>query len=120
MTRLAAGAIVLVDWRSDARPKEPNKLRPAIVVEDDGLFGDDYPNVIVVPLTEDTELAMPSLSIMIDPSAENGCSKRCHALAPSVTAVSLERVRLTGSRVTAGQLRQLRALIAEAIGIVAG
>ena len=120
MMRLAAGAIVLVDWRGGARPKEPNKLRPAIVVEDDGLFSDDYPNIIVVPLTEDTELAMPSLSVTIDPSAENGCTKRCHALAPSVTAVSLERVRPTGSRVTAGQLRQLRSMIAEAIGMVAG
>ena len=76
MTRLAAGAIVLVDWRGGARPKEPNKLRPAIVVEDDGLFSDDYPNIIVVPLTEETELAMPSLSIAIDPTAENGCTKR--------------------------------------------
>lgn len=118
MTRPTAGAIVLVDWRGGARPKEPNKLRPAIVVEDDGLFGDDYPNLIVIPLTEDAELAMPSLSVTIDPSAENGCSKRCYALAPSVTAVSLERVRPTESRVTTGQLRQLRALIAEAVGVV--
>lgn len=28
-----AGQIVLVDWR-DALPKEPNKRRPAVVVED--------------------------------------------------------------------------------------
>ena len=27
MTRLAAGANVLVNWRGGARPKEPNKLR---------------------------------------------------------------------------------------------
>ena len=30
--RFAAGDIVLADWR-DALPKEPNKRRPAIVVE---------------------------------------------------------------------------------------
>ena len=35
---LRAGQIVLADWRGDALPKEPNKRRPAVVVEDDGLF----------------------------------------------------------------------------------
>jgi mRNA interferase MazF len=35
---LHAGQIVLADWRGDALPKEPNKRRPAVVVEDDALF----------------------------------------------------------------------------------
>src|ERR1051325_11112278 len=35
---LRAGQIVLADWRGDARPREPNKRRPAVVVEDDVLF----------------------------------------------------------------------------------
>jgi mRNA interferase MazF len=48
MTALRAGQIVLADWR-DALPREPNKLRPAIVVEDDRLFPDDYQNVLLVP-----------------------------------------------------------------------
>jgi mRNA-degrading endonuclease toxin of MazEF toxin-antitoxin module len=43
---VAAGQIVLVDWR-DALPKEPNKRRPAVVVEDRGLFDDAYPNLIL-------------------------------------------------------------------------
>jgi hypothetical protein len=30
---LRAGQIVLTDWRGDAMPKEPNKRRPAVVVE---------------------------------------------------------------------------------------
>ncbi len=34
---LTAGQIVLVDWR-DALPREPNKRRPAVVVEDSELF----------------------------------------------------------------------------------
>src|SRR5689334_16855932 len=34
---LRAGQIVLADWRGDSRPKEPNKRRPAVVVEDDAL-----------------------------------------------------------------------------------
>jgi mRNA interferase MazF len=56
---LNAGPIVLADWRGDALPQEPNKRRPAVVVEDDGLFAPNYPNVILVPLTEDIALAMP-------------------------------------------------------------
>jgi mRNA-degrading endonuclease toxin of MazEF toxin-antitoxin module len=68
---LHAGQIVLADWR-DALPKEPNKLRPAIVVEDDRLFPDDYQNVILVPLSEDGDLAPPDLSFVIDPTTENG------------------------------------------------
>jgi hypothetical protein len=38
VTPLRAGQIVLADWRSDALPKEPNKLRPAAAVVDDRLF----------------------------------------------------------------------------------
>lgn len=48
MSHYAAGQIVVVDWR-DALPKEANKLRPAVVVEDDALFADEYPNVLLVP-----------------------------------------------------------------------
>jgi hypothetical protein len=38
MLEVFAGQIVVVDWRGDALPKEPNKRRPAVVVEDAGLF----------------------------------------------------------------------------------
>jgi mRNA interferase MazF len=69
---LQAGQIVLVDWR-DALPKEPNKLRPAVVVEDDELFSPGYPNAILVPLTEDAPLAIPDLSVALEPTAGNGC-----------------------------------------------
>jgi hypothetical protein len=44
----SGGQIVIADWR-DALPKEPNKLRPAVVVEDETLFDPAYPNVILVP-----------------------------------------------------------------------
>jgi mRNA interferase MazF len=36
-----AGDIVIAGWRGGAPPKEPNKLRPAVVIEDQGLFGPD-------------------------------------------------------------------------------
>lgn len=117
MGRFAAGTIVIVDWRGDALPQKPNKRRPAIVVEDDGLFADAYPNVIVVPLTEDPGLALPDLSVRIEPTAENGCPKPCFALPQSIATVSLARVRATGSRVTELQLRRVRMLVAEAIGV---
>lgn len=65
---LRAGQIVLADWRGDALPKEPNELRPAVVVEDDGLFAPGYPNVILVPLTDDAALVIPDLSVAITPA----------------------------------------------------
>jgi len=66
---LRAGQIVLADWRGDALPKEPNKRRPAVVVEDDRLFAPSYPNVLLVPLTADATLAIPDLSVALVPTA---------------------------------------------------
>jgi len=111
-----AGQIVAVDWR-DALPKEPNKLRPAVVVEDHGLFDPGYPNVILVPLTEDHRLAIGELSVRIEPTAENGCSKSCFALSHCVATTSKLRVRATEARITAEQVRTIRAQIAMAIGM---
>jgi mRNA interferase MazF len=117
MALFTAGDIVLADWRGDAPPKEPNKRRPAVVIEDDALFGPDYPNVILVPLTEDAGLAIQGLAEAIEPSTENGCTKRCFARAPFVACTSTARVRATQSRVTADQLARIRRQVAEAIGL---
>ena len=117
MGRFAAGQIVVVDWR-DALPKEPNRLRPAIVVEDDGLFDPAYPNVILVPLTGDERLAIPDLSFAIDPTRENGCTKRCWALAHCVATTSARRLRPTRSAIMQAQLQSIRRLIGLAIGLV--
>jgi mRNA interferase MazF len=110
------GQIVIADWR-DALPREPNKLRPAIVVEDPELFGPAYPNVILVPLTEDRQLGMPDLSLAIDPTPDNGCTKRCFAISHFVTATSKRRVTATESRVLPEQLRAIRHQIAMAVGL---
>jgi len=110
------GQIVTVDWR-DALPKEPGKRRPAIVVEDSDLFGEAYPNVILVPLAEDPHLAIADLSVEIRPTAENGCTKPCFALAHHVTTASKLRVAPTTSRIEAGQLAEIRKLIGISIGI---
>jgi mRNA interferase MazF len=117
VARARAGDIVIVDWRDGALPKEPNRLRPAIVVEDDELFDPEYPNVIVVPPTSDRHLAIPGLSVTIDPTPENGCRQRCFALAPSVTSVSIKRVSSTGSCVRQDQVAAIRRRIGDAIGM---
>jgi len=113
---LRPGDIVVVDWR-DAFPKEPNKIRPAIVVEDTRLFDVDYANVVLVPITEDRELAMRSLSVELRPTKENGCTKTCYAASHTVTTTSKRRVSQTQSRITAEQLRRIREQIVESIGM---
>ena len=98
-------------------PKEPNKLRPAVVVEDDGLFAPSYPNAILVPLTEDAALAIRDLSVAIAPSAENGCRKPCWAVSHLVATTSKARLRPTRSHITPEQLATIRRQIALAVGI---
>ncbi len=114
---LRAGQIVLADWRGDALPKEPNKRRPAVVVEDDGLFSPAYPNVILVPLTEDAALAIPDLAVAIEPTPENGCSKPCWAVSHLVATTSKQRLQATTSRVSKEQLDAIRRQIAMAVGV---
>lgn len=116
MAAYTGGQIVVVDWR-DALPKEPNKLRPAVVVEDHALFDPAYPNVILVPLTDDAGLAIGELSVRIEPSPENGCGKPCYALSHCVATTSKARVRPTQSRITAAQLAMIREQVAIAIGV---
>lgn len=116
MSQHAAGSIVVVDWRSGALPNEPGKLRPAIIVEDHELFPDEYPNVLVVPLTRDEGLAHRSFAERIEPTAENGAEATCWALAHHVTSISLRRISPTGSRITAMQLASIRKRTTVAIG----
>jgi mRNA interferase MazF len=112
----APGQIVLVDWR-DALPKEPNKLHPAIVVEDGELFAPSYPNVILVPLADDREFVVTDLAVLIEPMPENGCTKRCYALSHCVTTNSMGRVTPTRSRILPEELAIIRRQIALAIGL---
>ena len=114
---LRAGQIVLADWRGDALQKEPNKRRPAIVVEDDGLFAPSYPNAILVPLTDDDALVIPDLAVSITPSPENGCSKPCWAVSHLVATTSKARLTATHSWITADQLAAIRRQIALTVGL---
>lgn len=108
---------MLAGWRGDALPKEPNTPRPAVVVEDDGLFAPGYPNVILVPLTDDAGLVIADLSVAIAPTAENGCAKLCRAASHLVATTSKRRVTATGSCVTAGELAGIRRQVALAVGV---
>lgn len=115
--RFYAGQIVLADWRGDALPKEPNKRRPAIVVEDDDLFAVAYPNTILVPLADDASLVIPDLATAIAPTPENGCTKPCWAASHLVATTSKMRLTATESRITAEQLGLIRRQIILAIGV---
>lgn len=112
-----AGQIVIADWRGDVLPKEPNKRRPAIVVEDDALFGLSYPNVLLVPLTDDPRLLIPDLAVMLEPTTENGCSKPCWAVSHLVATTSKSRLTATRSRITPSQLASIRRQIALSVGV---
>lgn len=116
MSRPGAGSIVLVDWRGAALPAESTRLRPAVVVEDEGLFPPAYPNLLVVPLTRDEGLVYPSFVERIDPTPENGAAETSWALAHHVSSVSMKRVTPTPSRVTSEQLGGIRRRIALAVG----
>ena len=114
---LHAGQIVLADRRGDALPREPNRRRPAVVVEDDRLFSAAYPNAILVPLTHDEALAIPDLSVAITPTPENGCNTPCWAVSHLVATTSKRRLQATSSRITVAQLDAIRRQIAMAIGM---
>lgn len=116
MSRYRAGSIVVVDWRGGPLPHEPSKLRPAVVVEDDELFPDDYPNMLVVPLTRDGALAHRAFAERIEPTAANGGQETSWALAHHVTSVSRRRVNPTDSTITEAQLAHIRERIVLAIG----
>ncbi len=92
---LKAGQIVTVDWRKDPdhpaqdpQPPEPNKLRPAVVVQDTELFDPAYP-----------------------------CKKVSYLLPQSLTCVAKTRITAaTNSQITPAELQQLRQLVVLTIG----
>jgi hypothetical protein len=70
-----------------------------------------------VPLTEDSALTIPDLSVPIAPAAENGCGKTCWAVLRLVATTSNARLRATSSRITSAQLVGIRRQIAVAVGV---
>ena len=119
-----AGQIVTVDWRrdpddpaQDPQPPEPNKLRPAVVVQDTELFDPAYPTVLVVPMTGDPALAIPDLTVVLQPSPSNGCTKVSYLLPQNLTCVAKTRITAaTKSEITPAELQDLRQFVALSIG----
>jgi mRNA-degrading endonuclease toxin of MazEF toxin-antitoxin module len=121
---LKAGQIITVDWRKDPEdpaqdphPPEPNKLRPAVVVQDTDLLDPSYPTVLAVPMTGDRELVMADLTVVLQPTARNGCKKVSYLVPQNLTCVAKTRItEATDSHITTEQLQQLRQLIVLLIG----
>ncbi len=59
-----------------------------MVVQDCALFDLVYPTVLVVPMTSDAELAIPDLTVVLQPSATNGCKKVSYLLPQNLTCVA--------------------------------
>jgi len=53
----------------------------------------------------------------IDPTPQNGCTKRCYALSCYLATTSKQRVRPTQSRILPEQLLAIRRQVALAIGL---
>lgn len=121
---LKAGQIVTVDWRKDPEdpeqdphPPEPNKLRPAVVVQDTELLDPSYPTVLVVPMTSDRDLVMADLTVVLQPTATNGCKKVSYLVPQNLTCVAKTRIKaVTNSHITPVQLQQIREQIVLLIG----
>ena len=114
---MIAGQILWIDFRGDARPKEPNKLRPGIVVEDSALFASAYPNVVIVPCTTALTFEVPDLCVQIEPDERNGFDRVNWAIAHNVTTASKARiVKETAYHVSPQQLAEIRARIIETLG----
>lgn len=114
---LTPGQIVITEWREDELSKEENKRRPSVIVEESGLFAHGYPNVILVPITDDENLAIPDLSVIIDPTSENGFPKRSIIVSHLVSTTSKSRIEPTSCRITPEELAEVREQIAFALGL---
>ena len=114
--KLSAGQILIINLR-DALTNEPGKrARPCVLIENRQIFGDEYANIIVVPLTHDRKASFSILTTTIDPTPENGCEVRSYAISGHVTSTSrLRIVRATDSRITDEQVANIRAQVALAI-----
>jgi mRNA interferase MazF len=88
-----------------------------VVVQDTELFDPAYPTVLVVPMTGDPALAIPDLTVVLQPSPSNGCKKVSYLLPQSLTCVAKTRITAaTNSQITPAELQQLRQLVGLTIG----
>lgn len=87
------------------------------MVQDTELFDPAYPTVLVVPMTGDPALAIPDLTVVLQPRPSNGCKKVSYLLPQNLTCVAKTRVTAaTKSQITSTELQQLRQLVVLSIG----
>ncbi len=113
---LAAGAIVLVDWRDKHFPSEPGKTRPAIVIVNSPLLA-SVGVMTVLPLSGAPTLALPSLSVCIEPSPTNGMTKPSFALVWSVQTVAMKRVKGTTTFLSVKEIDEIKGALAAFLAV---
>ena len=87
------------------------------MVQDTDLFDPAYPAVLVVPMTGDSALAIPDLTVVLQPCRTNGCKKLSYLLPQHLTCVAKTRITsVTQSEITPAELQQLRQLVVLTIG----
>jgi hypothetical protein len=73
--------------------------------------------VLVVPMTGDPALAIPDLTVVLQPRPSNGCKKMSYLLPQNLTCVAKTRIiAVTRSQITPAELQQLRQLVVLTIG----
>lgn len=114
---LTPGQIVICEFREDKLSKEDNKRRFSVIVEESSLFANGYPNVILVPITDDENISIPDLSVIINPTPENGFQKRNIIVSHLVSTTSKFCIEPTSYRVTPEELSEVRDQISLLLGI---
>lgn len=113
---ILAGSIVVANFRGGDSREEPNKLRPAVVLQDTALFSETYGLLIVVPLTRDVSRLHHTFAVRLEPTSQNGCTETSWVLANVPTTIARRRALPTQSSITAEELLLLRQRTALAIG----
>jgi mRNA-degrading endonuclease toxin of MazEF toxin-antitoxin module len=113
----APGSIVVVDWRDDHIAPEPGKRRPAVVISNPAALA-GLRVLTVVPLTGQARLALPALSIRLEPSPKNGLIKPCFALAWNIQTIAFERIsEITAATITSDEVSALKRLLFEYLNL---
>jgi mRNA interferase MazF len=97
-----------VVWINDPRLSghEQSGRRPAVILQDDG-FAHASPLLVLVPLTSQVAAARFPATIIVEPSAANGLSKRSVALVFQIRAADR---RLVGDRLGSAGAETLAAI----------
>src|SRR5215469_5661139 len=91
------------------------KPRPAIVIQSD-VFPDDYPLVIVCPMTSELRNA-PDFRVTIEPSTGNGLHGRSQVMADKPVTVRRERIGKRIGRLHDEDVTRISRALAFVIGL---